>query len=281
MKRNNTPTWLMLLRDIAEVAVSVALLGLLLWAFLWVLVNGFREIGDALKLKADTVSEEYGVGRETASVDGVLLLGGEEDAPEGNTALRVFTEGVDCPLPEWWDPEGAILMWEDPGAEDHFRDAAQMVGAEPHPPVGVDPGGIDWNIESAIYGWDGHTMTGVEMDLFARVFMLEFWGTSEACCEAGCDAILNLWDSGLYGRTMSECLWAKNDSGKYIYSVCNYLWDWNYDPAGLEWCREFCRERFLNGPEWECMYFQLYGFHDPEWAVPLYELDGVYFSAGR
>lgn len=288
MKRNNTPTWLMLLRDIAEVAVSIALFGLLLWAFLWVLVNGFKEIGDALKLRADTVSEDCGVGRATASLNGVLLLGGETDEPEGNTALRVYTEGVDSPLPEWWDPDGAILMWEDHFGEgnkmvddDLFTEAGNMVEAEPHPPAGISQGGIDWNVESAIYGWDGHMMTGVELDLFARVFMLEFWGTSEACCEAGCDAILNLWDSGLYGRTMSECLWAKNDQGRYIYSVCNYLWDWNYDPEGLEWCREFCREHFLNGPYYETMYFQLGGFHDTSWTIPLFECDGVYFSKGK
>jgi hypothetical protein len=269
----------MLLRDIAEVAVSVALFGLLLWAFLWVLVNGFKEIGDALKLRADTVSEDCGVGRATASLNGVLLLGGETDEPERNTALRVYTEGVDSPLPDWFDPgEEMAVEWYD---EDHFPDATQMVEAEPHPPVGISQGGIDWNVESAIYGWDGHMMTGVELDLFSRITYLEFWGASEACCEAGCDAILNLWDSGLYGRTMGDCLWAKNDQGRYIYSVCNYLWDWDYDPDGLEWCREFCRERFLNGPEWGCMYFQLYGYHDLKWAIPLYELDGVYFSARK
>lgn len=288
MKRNDKPTWLMLLRDIAEVAVRIALFGLLLWAFLWVLVNGFKEIGDALKLRADTVSEDCGVGRATASLNGVLLLGGETGEPERNTALRVYTEGVDNPLPEWWDPDRAILMWEDHSGEgnkmvddDLFTEARNMVEAEPHPPAGISQGGIDWNVESAIYGWDGHMMTGVELDLFARVFMLEFWGTSEACCEAGCDAILNLWDSGLYGRTMSECLWAKNDQGRYIYSVCNYLWDWNYDPDGLEWCREFCREHFLNGPYYETMYFQLGGFHDTSWTIPLFECDKVYFSKGK
>lgn len=179
-------------------------------------------------------------------------------------------------------------MWEDHSGEgnkmvddDLFTEAGNMVEAEPHPPVGISQGGIDWNVESAIYGWDGHTMTGVELDLFARVFMLEFWGTSEACCEAGCDAILNLWDSGLYGRTMGDCLWAKNDSGKYIYSVCNYLWDWDYDPDGLEWCREFCLERFIEGPNHETMYFRLGGFHDTSWTIPLFECDKVYFSKGK
>ena len=291
MKRNDKPTWLMLLRDIAEVAVSIALFGLLLWAFLWVLVNGFKEIGDALKLRADTVSEDCGVGRATASLNGVLLLGGETGEPEGDTALRVYTEGVDSPMPEWWDPDELMAIeWyvEDHFVEtaemvdnDHFAETGNMVEAEPHPPVGVSPGGVDWNIETDIHGWNGHTMTGVELDLFSRVFMLEFWGTSIECCEAGADAILNLWDSGLYGRTMGDCLWAKNDSGKYIYSVCNYLWDWDYDPEGLEWCREFCLERFIEGPNHETMYFQLGGFHDTSWTIPLFECDGVYFSKGK
>jgi hypothetical protein len=37
-------------------------------------------------------------------------------------------------------------------------------------------------------------------------------------------------------------------------------------------------ERFLDGPEWSAVYFQLGGYHDTDWVPPLYEMDGVYFS---
>ena len=132
-----------------------------------------------------------------------------------------------------------------------------------------------------IWGWDGRYCELWEMDLFARIFYLEFWGASPECCEAGCDAMLNLWASGLYGRTLGESLSAVNDFGAYVYSVYPNVWTANYDPDGLAWCREFCESRFCEGPKWEAMYFQLYGFHDPSWAIPLYEIDGVYFSVAR
>lgn len=277
MKRDNTPTWLMLLRDIAEVAVSIALFGLLLWAFLWVLVNGFEEIGDALKLRADTVSEDCGVGRATASLNGVLLLGGETDEPERNTVLRVYTEGVDSPLPDWFDPgEEMAVEWCD---EDHFPDATQMVEAEPHPPVGISQGGIDWNVESAIYGWDGHMMTGVELDLLSRITYLEFWGTSEECMNAGIDSILNLWSSEYFGRTLFETLSATAENGALVYTTYGYAYDWDYDYTALEEIKALCLERFVKGPEYNCCFFQLYGF--PAWAEPCYMLDKVYFSTFR
>ena len=283
MKRNDKPTWLMLLRDIAEVAVSVALFGLLLWAFLWVLVNGFKEIGDALKLRADTVSEDCGVGRATASLNGVLLLGGETDEPERNTALRVYTEGVDNPLPEWWDPDGAILMWEDHFGEgnkmvddDLFTEAGNMVEAEPHPPAGISQGGIDWNVESAIYGWDGHMMTGVELDLFSRITYLEFWGASKECMNAGIDSILNLWSSEYFGRTLFETLSATAENGAFVYTTYGYAYDWDYDYTALKEIKALCLKRFVEGPRYNCCFFQLYGF--PAWAEPLYAIDSVYFS---
>lgn len=288
MKRNNKPAWLMLLRDIAEVAVSIALFGLLLWAFLWVLVNGFKEIGDALKLRADTVSEDCGVGRATASLNGVLLLGGETDEPERNTALRVYTEGVDSPLPEWWDPDGAILMWEDHFGEgnkmvddDLFTEAGNMVEAEPHPPVGISQGGIDWNVESAIYGWDGHSMEAWEMDLFSMIFYREFWQPNLTLCEAGCDAILQLWD--LNGGTMYETLSHVNEDGSYAFSTYPGVWETEYDPGGLAWCRAYCEERFYEGPSWPAQYFRKGQYHDwDEWSpIPAYEIDGIYFSIGR
>ena len=288
MKRNDKPTWLMLLRDIAEVAVSIALFGLLLWAFLWVLVNGFKEIGDALKLRADTVSEDCGVGRATASLNGVLLLGGETGEPEGNTALRVYTEGVDSPLPEWWDPDGAILMWEDHFGEgnkmvddDLFTEAGNMVEAEPHPPIGVDPGGIDYNICSTLWGWDGHSMEAWEMDLFSMIFYREFWQPYLTLCEAGCEAILQLWD--LTGRTMFETLSHVNEDGSYAFSTYPGVWETEYDPDGLAWCKAFCKERFYEGPSWPAQYFRKGQYHDwQEWSpVPAYEIDGIYFSIGK
>lgn len=229
----------------------------------FIIVAGIYQICEWCHLirdaKADTMAADIpavGVGRVP---EAARYLGGEE-AEEVGASVRIWCED-DVPLPEWWDPDSATLVWSDAPKK--------------------DLGCPDWNLDSSLVGWDGHMMEEWEMDLFAKVFYLEFWGTSPECCEAGCDSMLNLWATGLYGNTMGECLSAKNDQGRWIYAPYPNVWTTDYDPEGLADCRRLCEERFANGPEWECVYFQLYGFHDPSWTVPLYEIDGVYFSAGR
>lgn len=181
-----------------------------------------------------------------------------------------YTEG-EGPAPAWWDPyEPMAAEWEDNARSTHEEEIQR-----------TDLGCPDYNVDYTVYGWDGHTAEPWELELLARVFYLEFWGTSDECCEAGCDAMLNLWDTGLYGSTLGASLSGVNDSGHWIYSVYPNVWDTNYDPEGLEWCREFTAERFYHGPEWDAVYFQLYGFHDPSWTVPLYKLDTVYFSGAK
>lgn len=138
---------------------------------------------------------------------------------------------------------------------------------------------LDYNINSTLWGWDGHGMEVWEMDLFARIAYLEFWGTSPECCEAGVDSILRLWELGEYGTTIGELLMAQYAPGCYVYSPMAYVWDWQYDEQGLANIRALCEERFTNGPEWCAPYFRLWYYHD--WAVPAYEIDGVYFSTGK
>ena len=274
MKRNDKPTiW----RDILEVLAAFAVFGFLLWLFL-AAVRSLAEYAGGWyapkKLEADTVNEGDGVGRATACLNGVLLLGGETDEPARNTALKVYTEGVDNPMPEWWNPDEPMAVeWY---AEGHFAEAGNMVEADPHPPVGISQGGIDWNVESAIYGWDGHTMTSVELDLFGRIIYLEFYGTSEECMNAGIDSILNLWSSEYFGRTLFETLSATAENGALVYTTYGYAYDWDYDYTALEEIKALCLEWFVEGPRYNCCFFQLYGF--PAWAEPLFETDSVYFS---
>lgn len=184
---------------------------------------------------------------------------------------------------------------------DHFPDAAKMVDEDDvtdinvgdiyvpcnaqqsdsvdyNAPEGIDPGGIDWNVCTDLVGWDGHRAEAWELDLLARVFYLEFWGTSLPCSEAGCDAILNLWASGKYGRSLFEALSYYDPQYGYTYRVYPRVWETKYDADGLAWCKEFCTGRFIKGPEWSAVYFQLGGYHDTDWVPPLYEMDGVFFS---
>ena len=198
---------------------------------------------------------------------------GAPEAEEIGTAFYfdTYTEG-EGPAPAWYRPDEPMAAeWVD-----HNAEAGKM--AEPHPPAGIDAGGIDWNLCTDLEGWDGHRMEVWEMDLYSRIVYLEFWGTSPECCEAGADSILRLWESGYYGPRISDTLTARAEDGSLVYSPYAYVWDWEYDPEGLADMRALCEDRFYNGPEWSAPFFRLNYYHD--WAVPMYEIDNVYFSTG-
>ena len=226
------------------------------------------EDADTRILTAEEPGE--GIGRSPA----VIRYLGAPEAEEIGTAFRIvtYTEG-EGPAPEWYRPDEPMAAeWVD-----HNAEAGKM--AEPHPPVGIDAGGVDWNVCTDLVGWDGHRMDAVEMDAFSRVAYLEFWGTSPECCEAGVDAILRLWESGYYGRTMLDTLSAVTETGAPVFSTWDAVWATDYDPDGLAEMRALCEDRFYNGPVWIAPFFRLDHYHD--WAVPCYEIDGVYFSTGK
>jgi hypothetical protein len=194
-----------------------------------------------------------GVQRVTAAVR--YMAPAEEDAEF--FTIEEYREG-DGPAPEWYRPDEPMAAeWE----ADNSR---------------TDIGCPDWNLNTALVGWDGHTAEPWELELYARITYLEFWGTSAECCEAGADSILQLWDSGYYGDTLGDTLTARAEDGSLVYSPFAYVWDWEYDPDGLADMRALCEERFSAGPEWEAPFFRLWYYHS--WAVPAREIDGVYFS---
>ena len=212
-------------------------------------------------LRPDTPSD--GVGRTACVSDVPVYAAGEGSVKEG-TALRVFSENDD-PLPAWWDPESAEIVYQVPIARTTHSDA------------------LDYNLNTTLWGWDGHGMEIWELDLMSRIFYLEFWGASDLCCEAGCDAILRLWETEEFGKSIGELLTAVNAAGHYVYDVYAYVWDVQYNQDGLAWCKQLCLERFVNGPVWTATYFQKWGY--PDWGawspIPCYEIDGIYFSVSR
>lgn len=212
-----------------------------------------------------TAGEEpaEGIGR-VPTVQRYAAPAQEEEIPS-LPAYDEYVEG-ESPVPVWWNPDEPM--------------AAEWVADVPDINVGhKDIGCPDYNVETVIYGWNGHSMEAWEMDLFSRIVYLEFWGTSEACVEAGIDSMLLLWDMGEYGRTMGELLSAQYAPGYYVYSPYAYVWEWDYDAEALAGIRAMCESRFAAGPEWCAPYFRLWYYH--EWAVPAYEIDGVYFSVPR
>ena len=258
----------------AGILTALSVFGILLWAFLTMVKTTaeFAQNGTGTA-RTDAIDENAGAGRATAYLSGVSLSEGYSTAEKENAALRAYTEGEGTP-PEWWNPD-------EPMAVEWTANAQQFNSVDYNAPDGIDPGGVDWNICTTLWGWNGHGAEAWELDLLARVFYLEFWGTSLPCSEAGCDAILNLWDTGRYGRTLFDALSYYDPDYGYTYRVYPKVWQTDYNPEGLAWCREFCEGRFVNGPEWEAQYFQLGGYHDPDWVTPAYEIDGVYFSTGR
>ena len=228
---------------------------------------------------------------EAGAVPAIYLSAAE--AGEEITSLppyELYIEG-EGPTPAWYMPDEPMAAeWEascqqvaEANNEAVFGDSVitsdedlQVTEAEAHPPVGIDAGGIDWNLCTSLTGWDGHRAEIWELDLYARIMYLEFWGTSPECCEAGADSILRLWESGYYGPTLGDTLTARAEDGSLVYSPYAYVWDWEYDPAGLAEMRALCEERFYNGPEWDAPFFRLWYYHP--WAVDMYEIDGVYFS---
>lgn len=254
-----------------------------------------------------------GIGRNPAVVR--YLAAPEAEKIRAAYRLDHYTEG-EGPAPEWYRPDEEMSAeWVEPNpagygsnpaqtaenepleprmtiSADHFPDAGNMVDgvpdinvgdidvlSKPHPPVGVDPGGIDWNLCSEVRGWDGHVMEAWEMDAFARVAYLEFWGTSRECCEAGVDAILQLWDSEYFAPTLYGTLSAEAENGAPVFSTWEAVWSADYDPDGLAEMKQICEERFANGPEYEAEFFRTDYYHP--WAVPMYQIDNVYFSTGK
>lgn len=210
-------------------------------------------------------------------------------APKESASYRLietYTEG-DGPAPEWYDPDEPMAVeWEDKSykqvAETNtdnglasfskFSASSQQV---------KDIGCPDWNVNSTLWGWDGHHMEVWEMDVFSRIFFLEFWQPNVTLCEAGCDAMLRLWEKS--GGTMYESLSYINENGSYSYSTFPDMWEQDYDSEGLAWCRSFCEERFYRGPVWTAEYFRKGQYHDwGEWTpIPAYEIDGVFFSTAK
>ena len=262
---------------------AVMLGGLLLGLGAGILMDKIelRQAGEAQTLPAEDPAD--GIGRITA----VRYLGGARTAmPERaeRIAPEHYTEG-EGPAPEWWNPgEPMAAEWIADVADTYVggkfaEDTDVSVKVDCAESQCTDAGCPDWNVDSTLCGWDAHTAEPWELDLYSRIMYLEFWGCSPECCEAGADSMLRLWESGYFGSTLGGVLSAVTETGAYCYSTYPAVWATEYDPDGLAEMRELCAERFADGPEWDAAFFQLGGY--PDWAVPCYELDGVYFSTGK
>ncbi len=245
-----------ILRDLAEIIVALAVFGVLLWLFL-TLVSGVVRASEP----------ETGIGRATTCLRAAEREEEYESAEEETEALKRYVEGEGQP-PEWYRPDEEMAV--------EWVDNVSTTSTQRK-----DAGCPDYNVEPVLYGWDGHSMESWEMEVFSRIFYLEFWQPNLTLCEAGCDAMLRLWEKD--GGTVYESLSRVNENGSYAYSTFPGMWEEDYDPEGLAWCRAYCEERFYEGPEWTAQYFRKGQYHDwGEWTPePAYEIGGIYFSIGK
>lgn len=273
--------------DAAQIVLVFAVYSILIFALVFGLMDISEWVRDAIRLRNSEmppaeVDYNAGIGRLELSDVQIYAAGSENETKETSLyEFEVYREG-DSPVPVWYKPyEPMSAAWEAPAEVSETvgvgskASPAVASNAAPVAPV-KDIASPDWNLNTSLVGWDGHLMEKWEFELFVRITYLEFWGTSKECCEAGIDSMLLLWDMGEYGRTMGELLSAQYAPGKYVYSPYAYVWDWTYNAEGLAYIRTMCEERFESGPIWCAPYFRLWYYHP--WAIPAYEIDGVYFS---
>lgn len=273
------------LRDAAEIVLFLIVSAMVIFSLAVGLIEISTWIRDSIYLRRESQVE---VDRPTEGVGRVPEVTRYLDDAEDSEyiSLEEYTEG-ESPVPVWWNPEEPMSVeWEandqqvtEVNEEAVFEDYEEEMAETEQ--VRYDAGCPDYNYEMTLYGWNGHTAERWELDLFSRIFYLEFWQPNLTLCEAGCDAMFQLWD--LNGGTMFETLSYVNENGSYAYSTYPGVWDEDYDPDGLAWCKAFCEERFYEGPTWPAQYFRKGQYHDwQEWSpIPAYEIDGIYFSIGR
>lgn len=138
--------------------------------------------------------------------------------------------------------------------------------------------GIGREAKIVYYGANGYIATEEEIDLFTRIVSREVCGCSIECQRAVADSILNRLYCGYWGDTLYEVLSAVENTGEWAYTTYPFVYDGN--PIELyDEIYELCLTAFIDGPVWakEAKYFNT-GYY-ATWAVPMYNLDGVYFSA--
>ena len=286
--------------DFADACLNTVrvIIALVFFGFLVsVMILGLNDVGALVddvvnfeELDQDIVYSDSGVGRVEVVEVPIYTAGAEvtERVAElsEKPTIEIYKEG-DEPKPAWFNPDEPMqAVWLAPESVSETigvgskASPAVASNAAPVAPV-KDISSPDWNFNTSIIGWGGRKMEVWEMDVFSRIFYLEFWQPNMMLCEAGCDAMLRMWE--LNGGTVYETLSHVNENGYYTYSTFPGMWDEVYDSDGLAWCREFCENRFRNGPVWSAQYFRKGQYHDwGKWSpIPAYEIGGIYFSVSK
>ena len=117
-------------------------------------------------------------------------------------------------------------------------------------------------------------LTDEEYELVCAVVDLEAGGEGEELQRAVTECILNRLDSGIWGETISEVIYAKNQ-----FSVVPYLHKAN--PSELT--KSVVKDVFENGvsiPK-RVMFFRTNHYHSNTWARDEMQIGNVFFSSSK
>lgn len=117
-------------------------------------------------------------------------------------------------------------------------------------------------------------VTEEELDLAAKLVWMEAQGESEECQTKIAEVLYNRLESGLWGETLTDVIYAQTEYG-WEFSPAPYL-----DTAEpSEEVYEIVREVFENGSELDpgIMWFRANYYHT--WAVDEFFIDNTYFSS--
>ena len=117
-------------------------------------------------------------------------------------------------------------------------------------------------------------LTDEEYELVCAVVDLEAGGEGEELQRAVTECILNRLDSGIWGKTISEVIYAKNQ-----FSVVPYLHKAN--PSELT--KSVVKDVFENGvsiPK-RVMFFRTNHYHSNTWARDEMQIGNVFFSSSK
>lgn len=117
-------------------------------------------------------------------------------------------------------------------------------------------------------------LTESEIDLVSRLIWLEARGESAECQKAIAEVLHNRLQSGLWGDTIEDVIYAQQN-GYWEFEPVPYLYTAEVD----EDIREIVAEVFTNGSEisGDILYFRADYYH--AWAINEFHIDNTYFSS--
>lgn len=117
-------------------------------------------------------------------------------------------------------------------------------------------------------------VTEEELDLAAKLVWMEARGESEECQTKIAEVLYNRLESGIWGDTLTEVIYAKSEYG-WEFSPAPYL----ETAQPTEEIYKIVCGVFVNGSELEdrVMWFRANYFH--KWAINEFFIDNTYFSS--